>query len=57
MDPNEVAQFWEHQARQWHPDQNPLAISEELLQIANATPERLREAITAAARAVGHHFC
>lgn len=57
MDPNEVAQFWEHQARQWHPDQNPLAISEELLQIANATPERLRDAITAAARAVGHHFC
>lgn len=56
-DMDDVAAFWQHHAEAFCPQSNPLNVWEELLLIAGQTPERFREALQAAAAAVGERYC
>ncbi|CAB1119304.1 unnamed protein product [Ectocarpus sp. CCAP 1310/34] len=56
-DMDDVAAFWQHHAEGSCPQGNPLNVWEELLLIAAQTPERFREALQAAAVAVGARYC
>lgn len=49
--------FWRHHAEAFCPQGNPLNVWDELLLIAAQTPERFREAVQAAATAVGARYC
>ena len=57
MDPEQVAQFWQHIAEQWRPETAPRVVWDELLAIANSTLDLLPAATAAAARAVGQRYC
>ena len=57
MDPEDIAQFWEAKAAEWDPVNAPLVVWDELVLIADTTPQLLPEATSAAARAVGKRFC
>ncbi|CAB1096551.1 unnamed protein product [Ectocarpus sp. CCAP 1310/34] len=56
-DMDDVAAFWQHHAEGFCPQGNPLKVWEELLLIAAQTPDRFREALQAAAVAVGARYC
>ncbi|CAB1109277.1 unnamed protein product [Ectocarpus sp. CCAP 1310/34] len=56
-DMDDVASFWQHHAEGFCPQGNPLNVWEGLLLIAAQTPERFREALQAAAVAVGARYC
>ncbi|CAB1108534.1 unnamed protein product [Ectocarpus sp. CCAP 1310/34] len=56
-DMDDVAAFWQHHAEGFCPQGNPLHVWQELLLIAARTPVRFREALQAAAVAVGARYC
>ena len=56
-DMDDVHAFWQHHAEAFCPEGSPLHVWDELLLIAAQTPERFREAMEAAASAVGARYC
>ncbi|CAB1107382.1 unnamed protein product [Ectocarpus sp. CCAP 1310/34] len=56
-DMDDVAAFWQHHAEGFCPQGNPLHVWQELLLAAARRPERFREALQAAAVAVGARYC
>lgn len=50
-------EYWQHEAAAYHPEDNPHNIWDALVTIAEQTPDRFREALEAAAAAVGTRFC
>lgn len=57
MDEQDVAGYWQHEARSYDPVENPLHIWEILLLIAEQTPGLFCGAVQAAATAIGTRFC
>lgn len=53
----EITQYWQHQAAEYDPEDNPHNVWDALVTIAEQEPNRFREAVAAAARAVGARFC
>ena len=56
-DVDDVTEFWQRHAEAFCPQNNPHNVWEELLLTAAQAPERFREALQAAAMAVGARFC
>lgn len=54
---HDIAEYWQHKAAAYDPEDNPYNVWEALLLIAEDTPANFREALQAAAAAVGARFC
>ena len=57
MNEGDIVLFWEAQAQTWDEENNRRVVSDTLGAIAAETPDVLRQATEAAARAVGRRFC